>query len=101
MKKGNSMTWKIDARCPACNHAVDDASAVGGDESIRPDVGDLAVCIRCAELGIYIDNGDGSLGLREITLDEKVELSKEPRVLQTQQAIRKVASPWLQKQGRG
>lgn len=91
-------SMEIDARCPQCNYAVDDASGVGETRHERPEVGDLAICIRCASLGIYIDNGDGTLGLRDVTVEEKVELSQRSDVMKVQQAIRKVSTPWYEEQ---
>lgn len=74
------MNKKIEAVCPDCGYEMDDATGMGEAVGARPEVGNLAVCIRCAGLGIYVEKKDGILGLRPTTEEEKVELSQDPGV---------------------
>ena len=68
---------KIDAKCPECGYKVDDAAGIGDAEGDRPEEDTIAVCIRCAGVGIYCLNPDGeTLGIRLCTPEEKVELSE-------------------------
>ena len=78
---------KIKAQCPECGYEVDDASGIGDAEGERPTEGTLALCIRCAGVGIYTVNPDGeTLGIRLCTVQEKVELS-EDKALQKARAV--------------
>lgn len=77
---------KINATCPECGFAVDDATSIA-DPDRHPVADDLAVCIQCAGLGIYVENEDGTLGLRLTTTDEKVELSQDPTLMELRAMI--------------
>ena len=88
---------EIDAECPACGHKVDSASAAGETEATAiPEPGDFALCIRCAEPGVYAVNPDGqTLGLRAASEAEKVALSEREDVIGVQAAICAVSGKWL------
>lgn len=84
------MTMPIEAVCPECGYAVDDATVVedgklGGDT--RPASGNIAICIQCAGLGVYTENGNGTLGLRLPTFEEKVELSEDEEITKVRATI--------------
>lgn len=88
------MTKDIRANCPECGYEIDDATGVGDAEGERPDVGGLAVCIRCAGLGYYEDAEDGTLRLRALSIEEKVELSDDEEVMELRERIWALATPW-------
>lgn len=87
------MTKPLKGICPECEYEVDDATGVGETEGRRPEEGDLALCIRCGGPGFYEDQGE-VMGLRAASPDEKVSLSNEPLVVDTQKAIRQAAAMW-------
>jgi hypothetical protein len=91
------MNIPIRAACPACDHEVDDATGVGDTEALaRPVPGDIALCIRCAEPAAYTLNPDGiTLGLRDLTDEEKVQLSEREDVAEIQERIRATSGKWL------
>lgn len=80
------MTREIRAECPECGAEVDAASEIGPDEA-TPEPGDLAVCLYCAGLGIYVEREDGSLGIRLTTAEEKLGLSENEQVNGVRAAI--------------
>lgn len=88
---------KVQAECPECGYKVDDASGIGDAAGERPSVGTIALCLRCAGLGVYALNPDGkTLGIRKVTDEEKVELSGNPEVVEAQALIRKMdLMKWL------
>lgn len=88
------MTRDIRATCPSCNYEVDGATAPEDPEA-RPEEGDLAVCIRCAGPGVYVENEDGTLGLRAATEEEKSDFQANPLFVQAQEFIR-AQSTWFQ-----
>lgn len=67
--------------CPYCGKPVDAAMAVDGDRA--PEVGDIAVCIKCGTLAVYRMN----LTLRRPTEQERRAFSLRHEVLRTQLAI--------------
>jgi len=84
-------TVKINAYCPECGYQVDDATGVGDAREERPKVDAIAICIRCAGIGIYTMNPDGdSLGLRLPTVTEKVGLSEDEEIRQTRELIQRM-----------
>jgi len=87
------MSKPIEAVCPECEYVVDDATEIGPGES-RPEPGDLALCIRCSKPSFYVDNGE-TLGLRLATVDEKVKLSKDHKVMKVRSTILKASGSWL------
>lgn len=88
------MSVAIRANCPECGYEVDDASGIGEAEGQRPDAGSLAICIRCAGLGIYEDADDGSLRLRHLSAAETVELSQDEEVMRARESIWAISTPW-------
>ena len=91
------MRLRIDAQCPECGHFVDSSTGVGETEaSATPEPGDFALCIKCAEPGVYRLNPDmETLGLRSMTQDEKVQLLDREDVREVQTAIRATSGMWL------
>ena len=88
------MTRDIRATCPSCAHEVDDATEIhGGDD--RPEAGDIALCIRCAIPAAYFEQEDGTLGLRELTAEEKVGLVNIEGFTETQAKLM-AQSIWFQ-----
>jgi hypothetical protein len=80
------MTREIKAKCPSCDQEVDGATEIGnGDET--PEPGDIALCLYCAIPSAYTENEDGTLGLRDLTPEEKVALVTIPGFAETQQAV--------------
>lgn len=77
----------IKANCPECGLEVDAATGVGKDKAPFPTPGDIAICIRCAGIGIYVLSEDGVLGLRLATYDEKVLLSENDELTGVRAAI--------------
>lgn len=81
---------KIDAKCPECGYQVDDATGIGDASGDRPTEGTVALCIRCAGVGIYVLNPDGqTLGLRLCTGPEKVELSDHEELVKAREVIQR------------
>lgn len=78
---------KINAFCPECDYEVDAASGVGDAEGQHPEPGNIAVCIRCAAMGIYFEQPDGTLGLRAPTTEEYVELSEDEEIIRVRASI--------------
>lgn len=71
---------------------MDDASqmkdgTIDMDRDNLPSEGDLGICIRCAGAGIYYKQEDGSLGLRLLTLEEKVQLSENEDAMRARFAV--------------
>lgn len=89
------MSKEIEAECPECGYQVDDASGLGDAEGERPTEDCIAICIRCAAVGIYVRNENGSLGLRAPSEEEKVELSEEPQIERARAAILLMVDGWL------
>jgi hypothetical protein len=81
------MTMKINAYCPTCGYEVDDATGVGDAAELRPGPGGIAICIRCAGLGVYFEQKDGTLGLRPPTEKENVELADSEEITKVRAAI--------------
>jgi hypothetical protein len=77
----------IRANCPQCGYEIDDATGVGEAHGDRPEPGHIAICIQCAGLGIYIAQEDGTLGLRQPTVEEAVDLADDDEVIKVQAAI--------------
>lgn len=88
------MSIEIKAACPDCGYEVDSAAEIGGDGDAQPEEGDLALCIRCAAMGIYYLADDGTLGLRIPTIKEKVELSQNEEVRQMREKIADMMAGW-------
>jgi hypothetical protein len=88
------MSKPIDALCPECGEQVDDATGIMGAKG-RPKPGDLALCIRCSTPAFYVDNGE-TLGLRQPTDAEKVELSEDEEVQRARTMIQRVSGVWTQ-----
>lgn len=77
----------IRANCPECDYPVDDATGVGEMAEKRPSPGSIAICIRCAGLGVYIDGESGSLALRAPTDEERVELEDDDEITKVRVSI--------------
>jgi hypothetical protein len=88
------MSTEIKANCPECGYAVDAAAPTHGDATVRPGEGDLAICIRCAGMGIYYLAEDGTLALRLTTIKEKVELSQDEHVRQVREKVADMMAGW-------
>lgn len=88
------MKREIRANCPECGYAVDSAALVGDEGDAWPEPGNLALCIACAGMGIYVLAEDGSLALRLPTIKEKVELSQDEEVRQMRDKIVEVMAGW-------
>jgi hypothetical protein len=81
---------KIDAKCPECGYKVDDATGIGDAAGERPEEDTIALCIRCAGVGVYTLNPDGqTLGIRLCTPEEKVELSEDETLQKAREVIQK------------
>lgn len=90
------MTYQIKAACPECGYAVDDAAGIGDAEGDHPEPGNYGICLRCAGVGVYKENDDGTLGLRLTTAEEKVELSEDEEVTKVRAHIRTQSLWWYQ-----
>jgi hypothetical protein len=67
--------------CPYCGKPVNAAMALDGDRA--PEVGDIAVCLKCRTIAVYQTNQT----LRRTTDEERREISLLPVVIRTQLAI--------------
>jgi hypothetical protein len=65
-------TFDYPARCAFCQHAVEAASAVDGQQAPAP--GDITLCIQCGEWNIFTRRGR----LRKPTGDEYVGIVANP-----------------------
>lgn len=89
------MSREIRANCPECGQGVDGASGIGDAAGEQPEVGNLAICIFCAGVGVYEDREDGTLGLRLATTEEKVELYEDDEFQRVRDAIL-AQKAWMQ-----
>lgn len=80
------MSLKIKAFCPTCAYEVDDATGVGDAVELRPEPGNLAICIRCASIGIYVKQGE-FLGLRPTTPEEDAQYADDEEVTKVRAVI--------------
>jgi len=64
-----------DTVCPNCDAKLNDATNVG-DDSLRPEPGDLSACIKCAAALTYQDD----MTLRMLSADEFLELPDDVRL---------------------
>lgn len=71
---------KIRAHCPMCGYEVDDASGVGEAKDDRPEPGNVAICIRCAGVGVYFVQSDNTLGLRPPTAEQTLEFADDEEI---------------------
>jgi hypothetical protein len=79
---------RIRATCPDCGKDVDGSTeSKTFDETTTPNEGDLGICLYCAALGIYVENGDGTMGLRAPTLEEQFEYADDSEVVRVRAAI--------------
>jgi hypothetical protein len=71
--------------CPTCGYQMDAATYAGKGEH-RPSPGDLAVCIRCAEVNVY----QPDYTLRAASLDDLISLDPAgmQQITQAQRLIR-------------
>ncbi len=82
------MTLTINAYCPDCGYQVDSAAGVGDAAGDVPEEGDMAICIRCAAVGVYRVNDDGeTLGLRLPSSEEKVQLSENQELQEARELV--------------
>lgn len=51
--------------CAVCNHELDGATQVGGEN--KPNPGDVSICVRCANVAVF----DDDLKLRQPTAEEQ------------------------------
>ena len=89
------MTRQIAAVCPECGYEIDDASGVGEAKDRQPEPENLSVCIRCAGLSIYIENEDGTLGLRALTAEEKAEADQDEEVTKARSIVILMTQRWM------
>lgn len=62
-----------DQSCPYCGYQMDAATPIT-DEDARPSPGDISLCLRCMEIGIY----DDKLYVRKATPAEIEEARRSP-----------------------
>jgi hypothetical protein len=67
--------------CLGCGGKIDGATHVG-EEDTTPDPGSVVVCIYCGHIMAY----DEGLKLRELTLEEQLDVAGDPRILAIQRA---------------
>lgn len=65
-----------------CGKKMDRASGITGDRG--PKSGDISVCLRCGNINIFNED----LTLRDLTMDELLELKSQPENWDTVQAAR-------------
>jgi len=65
--------------CLGCGVRIDGATHVGEEDS-APDPGSITVCIMCGHIQAY----DEGLQLRELTLEEQLDVAGDPRILAIQ-----------------
>ncbi len=68
--------------CHACGYKVDAADMVSGERA-KPRDGDVAMCFKCAEPGVY-QNGIP----RAPTEEERAQFEGDPRLAEMQKVIR-------------
>lgn len=60
-----------DAVCPSCSYEFKFASNLNGDGS--PDTGDISICVRCAGIGMFV-NDDGQITIEKFPPDLEAAL---------------------------
>jgi hypothetical protein len=59
--------------CPECGIKLDAAGSTEGDDGVRPNPGDLAVCINCGEIMAYTE----TMILRRLGVTELLDMDHE------------------------
>jgi hypothetical protein len=77
-------------RCPNCGKVNDTVSGlvelgIKGNPEIKPESGDLSICINCGYFSIFADD----LSLREMTEEEKYKWAGDPTLLSVSEALAK------------
>lgn len=69
--------------CPFCGSHLDRVGHIVGD-NLQPDNGDVTLCIRCGEVGVFDDTVLG--GVREPTSRERRNIRRDPDVAKVREA---------------
>lgn len=85
---------RIRTVCPECGYEVDDSSGIGDAKDARPEEGNVGICIRCAGVAFYVEQEDGTLGLRAATDEEQEELRTSEEITRVR-AIILAKSVWM------
>jgi hypothetical protein len=72
--------------CPSCGYGFDVSSAIDGS-GVAPTEGDVTICIQCAEIAVFTEEGRG---LRVPTVTERAEALTNPEVIMAMFAVRMV-----------
>jgi hypothetical protein len=73
--------------CPACGYRVDAATSIDREADPNQNLpvdGNLAVCLACASVNVYIN---GATTLRLPTVDERAEFMTDPGVVGSVRAV--------------
>lgn len=87
------MSLPVKANCPDCGHEIDDATGLDDAKGLRPEAGNVSICIACAGLA-YFEEKDGVLILRPCTPEETEELESHEELVNVRARVL-VAAKWM------
>lgn len=87
--------WRLTARlnCTACGYTPDAVGTTTKAGNRAPAAGDWSICMRCAEVSIYVISPLGQVLLREPTTDELAEFGRSAYAAEVRRLHRFNAGP--------